>query len=135
MEEAHESTFIRDFDWLLSCTAEFDATVSFLRDVLGLEIVEQGVPRIDINFTRYACAALPSGKMLEVVEPTRSAAHLSGRQILCLKVHDIHDAIQELQQRGANFASDVIDDGDGTGWIYVHAPGGNVFQVYGPTHP
>jgi catechol 2,3-dioxygenase-like lactoylglutathione lyase family enzyme len=132
MEEDRGSPFVRDFDWLLSCTVEFDATVSFLRDVLGLGVVEQGVPSIDTHFTRYACASLPSGKTLEVVEPAPSAAHLSGRQILCLKVRDLRDAIRDLQHRGASFASDVIDDGEGTGWFYVHAPGGNVFQVYGP---
>jgi hypothetical protein len=124
--------FITGFDWMLSCTTEFEPTVAFAREVLGLPITEQGVAQVDTRFSRYARAALPNGSTLEIVEPAQSAEPLRGRQILCLTVRNILEAKQELERRGAVFASEMIDDGQGLGWIYLQAPGGNVYQVYGP---
>jgi predicted enzyme related to lactoylglutathione lyase len=123
---------VEGFDWMLSCTTEFDSTMAFCRDVLGLEFTEQGVARTDTHFTRYAYARLPDGQTLEIVEPNQQAPQLRGKQVLCLRVKDIRVAIQELRRRGATFASNLFDNGDGLGWIYVEAPGDNVYQVYGP---
>jgi catechol 2,3-dioxygenase-like lactoylglutathione lyase family enzyme len=123
---------ITGFDWMLSCTADFDETVGFVRDILGLHIARQGTAQTDTQFARYACAPLPGGGTLEIVEPAESAQAVRGRQILCLTVGDIVAAVRELERRGAVFASGLIDDGEGLGWIYVQAPGGNVYQVYGP---
>ncbi len=71
---------------MLSCTAEFDATVAFYRDVLGLAVAEPDVATVDTHFSRYACAVLPTGGTLEVVEPAPAAGRLHGQQILCFKV-------------------------------------------------
>ena len=117
---------------MLSCTTDFEPTLAFVRDVLGLKVFKQGIARTDTQFTRYACAALPGGGTLEVVEPAQSAAHMQGRQILCLRVRDIVEAKGELERRGAVFASDMFYDGEGLGWIYVQAPDRNIYQVYGP---
>ena len=127
-----EVGLIRSFDWMLSCTTRFDSTVAFYRDVLGLTLADHGVARVDTHFSRYACAPLPAGGTLEVVEPGPAAQHLRGRQILCLRVEDILAAKTELEGRGALFMSGVFDNGEGLGWTYVRAPGENVYQVYGP---
>jgi catechol 2,3-dioxygenase-like lactoylglutathione lyase family enzyme len=123
---------IEGFDWMLSCTTEFDSTIAFCRDVLGLEFSRQGVARTDTHFSRYACAVLPDGGTLEVVEPNPRAPGLAGKQVLCLRVRDLLAAMEELQRRRATFASSLFDNGDGLGWIYVQAPGDNVYQIYGP---
>lgn len=117
---------------MLSCTTEFDATIAFCRDVLGLEFTQQGVARTDAHFSRYAYTRLPDGQTLEIVEPSQTAPQLTGKQVLCLRVPDILAAIRELERRGATFASDLFDNREGLGWIYVRAPGDNVYQVYGP---
>jgi len=117
---------------MLSCTAEFDATVTFYRDVLGLAVAEPDVATVDTHFSRYACAVLPTGGTLEVVEPAPAAGRLHGQQILCFKVDDLLATRDELERRGATFASDVFDNGAGLGWTYVQAPGANIYQVYGP---
>ena len=125
-------SFIEGFDWMLSCTPEFDSTVAFYRDVLGLELSQQGVARTDRQFARYACAPMPAGGTLEVVEPNESASGLAGRQILCLRVRDLLEAKEELDARGAVFATGIFNNGEGLGWIYLQAPGGNIYQIYGP---
>ena len=130
--EPREQPLVTGFDWMLSCTTDFESTVGFVRDVLGLEIVKQGIARTDTQFARYACAATASGAVLEVVEPGPGAQHLRGRQILCLTVGDVVAARRELERRGAVLASDLFRDGEGLGWFYVGAPDGNIYQVYGP---
>jgi len=118
-------------DWLLTCTTEFDATVEFYRDVLGLDLTAQGVATVDTHFSRYAYARLPDGSTLEIVEPTDAAAHLRGRHIPCLKVEDILQARDEFTRRGAAVISRLFEDGAGLGWLYVQAPGGSIYQIYG----
>lgn len=120
------------FDWLLSCTTDFESTLEFVRDVLGIKVSKQGRAQTDMHFARYAWAALPSGQVLEVVEPVQAAEHLDGKQIVCLSVPDVLAARRELERRGAAFASEMLYDSEGLGWIYVRAPDGNIYQVYGP---
>ncbi len=127
-----DASLLSGFDWMLSCTEEFDSTVVFVRDILGLTIARQGIAQTDSHFSRYACAELPDGGTLEIVEPSQAAGPLRGRQILCLRVPDLLEARAELERRGAVLASDVFVEGDGLGWIYVQAPAGNVYQIYGP---
>lgn len=130
--EDPDRPLITGFDWMLSCTTDFESTLAFVRDVFGLAIFKQGIAQTDTQFARYAVAVFPSGAVLEVVEPVQAVKHLHGRQILCLTVRNVVDARRELERRGAVFASDIFHDGEGLGWTYVLAPDGNVYQVYGP---
>jgi catechol 2,3-dioxygenase-like lactoylglutathione lyase family enzyme len=124
--------FITGFDWMLSCSTEFDATVAFYRDVLGLDVSEPAAATVDTHFTRYAFAVLPDGGTLEIVEPRPAEQRLRGKQVLCLTVQNILGAKAELERRGATFVSGLFTNGEGLGWVYVQAPGGNVYQIYGP---
>jgi catechol 2,3-dioxygenase-like lactoylglutathione lyase family enzyme len=119
------------FDWMLSCTTAFDQTVAFYRDILGLDVTEPRPARVDSNFARYACAVLPDGGTLEIVEPRPGENALRGRQILCLRVPAIHPALRDLEARGAHLVSGPFDNGEGLAWVYVRAPDGNVYQIYG----
>jgi Glyoxalase/Bleomycin resistance protein/Dioxygenase superfamily len=130
--EDPDAPLVTGTDWTLSCTTEYESTLAFIQDVLGLTVFKQGIAQTDTQFARYACAAFPSGAVLEVVEPVQSAEHLRGRQVLCMAVRDIEQARRELDRRGAVFASDTFYDGEGLGWAYVRAPDGNIYQVYGP---
>jgi catechol 2,3-dioxygenase-like lactoylglutathione lyase family enzyme/mannose-6-phosphate isomerase-like protein (cupin superfamily) len=127
-----EAPLVEGFDWMLSCTTEFDSTVAFYRDVLGLQFTKEGTATTDTHFSRYACAVVPEGGTLEVVEPSPASPDLQGKQVLCLRVRDIRAAMAELARRGAIFTSGLFNDGEGLGWVYVQAPGGNVYQIYGP---
>jgi catechol 2,3-dioxygenase-like lactoylglutathione lyase family enzyme len=122
---------IADFDWMLSCTNEFDASTTFLRDVLGLPITSEGTAQNDLQFARYACVSMPQSGTVEVVEPTEAAVLLRGRQVLCFVVDDIAVAVRHLEERGATFVSDLIAGRDDLAWIYVRAKDGNVYQFYG----
>jgi catechol 2,3-dioxygenase-like lactoylglutathione lyase family enzyme len=100
-----DARIVTGFDWLISSTTEFEATIAFVQDVLGLTIAKQGPAQTDTHFSRYACVTLPSGGTLEIAEPAQSAGPLH---------------------------RDMFDDGTGVGWIYLQAPGGIIYQIYGP---
>jgi catechol 2,3-dioxygenase-like lactoylglutathione lyase family enzyme len=127
----HDASLVTGFDWLLSCTSDFEATIAFVQDVLGLTIARRGPAQTDTHFSRYACANLPGGGTLEIVEPSPSADQLHGKQILCFTVLDLLEAKGEMERRGAVFVGDIFHEGD-LGWTYVQAPGGNIYQIYGP---
>jgi catechol 2,3-dioxygenase-like lactoylglutathione lyase family enzyme len=62
-------------NWVINCATDFQQTVAFFRDVMGLEVTAEGVPVTDIQFTRLAQITLSTG-VLEIVEPTPEVQQL-----------------------------------------------------------
>ena len=123
---------IKGIDWILCPTGSFDETVAFVRDVLGLAPGASGVPVTDPQFARYAQFSVPDRTTIEIVEPTPAARPLYCGPVLCLTVDDLARARAELAGKGTRFVTPVITAGDGWGWTYLRAPGGQVFQLHGP---
>jgi catechol 2,3-dioxygenase-like lactoylglutathione lyase family enzyme len=120
-------------DWLIVPVEQFDETVSFLRDVLGLNLVDQGVPVTDPHFTRYARFELPGPFTVELVEPTEASRATFRQPVLCIAVDDLTAAAAELRAKNVDLVSEVIRAADGQAWVYVREPGGTVLQFYGPS--
>lgn len=123
---------IKGIDWILCPTGSFEETVAFFRDVLGLKQLASGVPVTDPQFTRYAQFSTPDRITLEVVEPTAAARPLHRGPVLCLTVDDLAGTRVHLAGKGVEFVAPVISAGDGWGWTYLRAPGGQVLQLQGP---
>jgi catechol 2,3-dioxygenase-like lactoylglutathione lyase family enzyme len=119
-------------NWVLSATPEFDRTVAFFRDMIGLRVDEEGVPVTDTQFTRYAQLVLPEGGRLEIVEPAERVQELYRGVILSLTVDDILQARRELEGKGVEFVAPLVRTDDNTGWTYFRAPDGYVYQLQGP---
>jgi hypothetical protein len=100
--------------------------------VLGLVPGVSGVPVTDAQFARYAQFTTPDRTTLEIVEPTPAARLRYRGPVVCLTVDDLAGARAELGRKGAEFVTPVITAGDGWGWTYLRAPGGQVFQLHGP---
>lgn len=122
---------IKGIDWILCPTDSFDETVAFVRDVLGLTPGASGVPVTDPHFARYAQFTVPDRITVEIVEPTAAARERFRGPVVCLTVDDLADARAELARK-AEFVTPVVTAGDGWGWTYLRAPGGQVFQLQGP---
>ena len=56
------------FGWIGTCTAPFEETMAFFRDILGLTVTDEGIPWVDKRFTRYVQFALPNGQIFEIVD-------------------------------------------------------------------
>ena len=119
-------------NWILAPTPRFQESLAFFRDVMGLPIVEEGVPVTDTQFSRYAQVKLPNGLVLEIVEPKDTVAQLYHAPIVSITDDDVARARHELEERQIKFVAPVFDTQEGWGWTYFHAPDGNVYQLQGP---
>jgi catechol 2,3-dioxygenase-like lactoylglutathione lyase family enzyme len=118
-------------NWTINCTPEFEQTVAFFRDLMGLRLVEEGIPVTDTQFSRYALLRLPNGGTLEIVEPTDEAVRaLYAAPVVCFKVDDLAQAQHELAGNGAEFVAPIFRARDHMSWTYFRAPDGHVYQIW-----
>jgi predicted enzyme related to lactoylglutathione lyase len=117
--------------WIITCTSNFDQTVAFFRDVMGLAVTQEGVPVTDTQFTRYAQIGLPNGPVLEIVEPDEFVRQLYTAPIVSFTVDDVAQARRELEGRQVEFVAPIFSTGEGLGWTYFRAPHRNVYQLQG----
>ena len=118
--------------WILTCTTNFDETVAFFRDVMGLAITEEGIPVTDTQFSHYALVKMPNGVVLEIVKPGETFRDLYKAPIVSITVDDVAQARREMENRQVDFATPIFDTKQGWGWTYFRAPDGNVYQIQGP---
>ena len=118
--------------WILSCTPNFQETVIFFRDVLGLAVTDEGTPVTDTQFIRYAQFKLPNETVIEVVEPTEAARPLYNAPVVSIMVDDLAQARRELADRQIEFVAPIFETKEGWAWTYFRAPDGNVYQIQGP---
>jgi predicted enzyme related to lactoylglutathione lyase len=118
--------------WILACTTNFDETLAFFRDVMGLAITEEGVPITDTEFCRYALIRMPNDVVLEVVEPRDSVRDLYKGAIVSFTVNGVAQARREMENRQVEFLTPIFDTKQEWGWAYFRGSDGNVFQIQGP---
>jgi catechol 2,3-dioxygenase-like lactoylglutathione lyase family enzyme len=118
--------------WIVTCTTNFDETVAFFCNVMGLAVTEEGVPVTDTQFTRYAQITMPNGVVLEILEPGETVRQLYKAPIVSITVDDVAQARRELEGRKIGFLTPIFDTMIGFGWTYFRAPDGNVYQIQGP---
>jgi catechol 2,3-dioxygenase-like lactoylglutathione lyase family enzyme len=118
-------------NWTITCTPEFERTVAFFRDIMGLSLAEEGVPVTDTQFTRYTLLRLPDGGTLEIVEPADEAVGaLYAAPVVCFKVDELAQARRELARQGAEFVAPIFRAPDQMAWTYFRAPDGHVYQIW-----
>jgi hypothetical protein len=123
---------VTGIDWVLAPTASLATSVAFFRDAMGIAVTNEGVPVLDVQFSRYAQIKMPNGVVLEIVEPKEAVAHLYGAPVVSITVDDLAQARRELESRQIEFLTPIFDTNRGRGWTYFRAPDGNVYQLQGP---
>ena len=122
---------IQGLNWVLTCTSNFEQTVAFFQDVLGLAVTAQGIPVTDTQFTRYAQFTMANGNVLEIVEPAESVRQVYTAPIVSFTVDDVAQSRRELERRQVAFVAPIFRTQDGWGWTYFRAPDGQVYQLQG----
>jgi len=108
--------------WLGVPTDDFEGTVSFFRDVLGLAVERQ-----DGDF---AILRLPDGEVVEVFGPSRRGAEqFSSGPVVGFLVEDVRGAREEMEARGVEFIGPVHTGDAGVAWSHFRGPGGSVFEI------
>lgn len=107
--------------WVGVRTAEFNRTLEFFRDVLG-------VPLIKVS-DGFGWSKMPNTSQLEIFGPDdRDHTYFTTGPVPEFLVDDLFGAAEELRAAGVELLGDV----GGTveqGWLHFRAPDGNVYGL------
>jgi predicted enzyme related to lactoylglutathione lyase len=101
-------------------TKDADDVRAFFRDVLGFPSVDSG--------EGWLLFALPPAEL--GVHPTEEGGHHE----MYLMCDDVHATVDELKNKGVEFAQPISDQGWGL-VTSIRLPGGGELGLYQPRHP
>ena len=111
--------------WLGTRTRNFDDTVRFFGDTLGLSAVHE-----EPDFT---VLRLPNGDTVEVFGPDDGEhEHFDTGPVAGFLVDDVARARAELEAAGITFVGPVHEVEDGGSWSHFRGPDGNVYEITTP---
>lgn len=120
---------VKGIHWLGVCAADWDATVSFYRDVLGLTVRNEGIqsdPRdAGAPFIELAAA---NGDFVEVFGRDLADRGLFKVPMIGFLVDDVGAARAEMEKKGGVFLGPV-GRGSQWEWSYFRTPDGHVHQL------
>jgi predicted enzyme related to lactoylglutathione lyase len=115
----------RGLVWLGTRTRNFDETVRFFGDTLGLPKSHE-----EPDFTVFR---LPNGDTVEVFGPGDTEhEHFDTGPVAGFLVDDVREARADLESAGISFLSPVQESEDGAAWSHFRGPDGNVYEVTTP---
>jgi catechol 2,3-dioxygenase-like lactoylglutathione lyase family enzyme len=115
----------RGLVWLGTRTRNFDDTVRFFGDTLGLRKSHE-----EPDFTVFR---LPNGDTVEVFGPGDTGhEHFDSGPVAGFLVDDVREARADLEAAGISFLSPVEESDDGAAWSHFRGPDGNVYEVITP---
>ena len=120
------------FSWIGTCTAPFEETMAFFRDILGLTVTGEGIPWIDKRFTRYVQFTLSDSQIFEIVDGPPDIRKLYNAPIIAFRVDDLSEARREMESKGVELLGPVLQPREGWGWMHFRSPDGYVYQLSGP---
>lgn len=120
---------VKGIHWLGVCAADWNATVSFYRDVLGLAVRNEGVqsdPR-DAG-ARFMELAAANGDFVEIFGRDLGDRDLFKAPMIGFLVDDVGAARIEMERKGVVFIGPVGRGGRWE-WSYFRSPEGHVHQL------
>lgn len=120
---------VKGIRWLGVCAEDFDATVAFYRDVVGLPVGAQG-PQSGASdpAARFAALPAPDGSFVEVFSAQLDERDLFRAPMTGFLVDSVPETRAAMESRGAVFLGPV-GRGGRFEWSYFRAPGGHVHQI------
>jgi predicted enzyme related to lactoylglutathione lyase len=115
--------------WVGTATDQYEGTVEFFRNVLGLSVFHES-PNLSI-------LRMPSGEWVEVFGPGHEHfGEFDTGPVVEFRVEDMEEARAELEGRGVKFLHENHTWGDYT-WAHFRGPDGNIYGItsgpYGAT--
>ena len=115
----------RGLVWLGTRTQNFDETVGFFGDALGLRKSHE-----EPDFTVFR---LPNGDTVEVFGPGDTEhEYFDTGPVAGFLVDNVREARADLEAAGITFLSPVHESDDGAGWSHFKGPDGNVYEITKP---
>jgi catechol 2,3-dioxygenase-like lactoylglutathione lyase family enzyme len=111
---------VKGFSWVGIATEDFEGSLRFYRDVLGLELWVQG--------DGQAILKAESGQQLEIFGRDQREKELTASPVVAFEVDDLDAAREELRSAGI----ELIGEGgswNGFAWQYFRSPDGHIFEI------
>jgi lactoylglutathione lyase len=109
--------------------SDMEQTLTFYREVLGLEVVEQ---KVSPRGSQLAFLAVPnSEELIELCSfPTSGAVKVPEDLVhLAFEVDDLDGTIQELQSKGVPVTDGPTQSSSGSRFIFIDAPDGYEIEL------
>ncbi|MGH2619699.1 MAG: VOC family protein [Anaerolineales bacterium] len=118
---------ISGYSWVGVRTEDFEATITFLADILGLPLTWRAADSEIAHFR------LPSGQLFEVFGPNDSGIQTTTCPVVGFEVADVWAARRELEPLGVQFVTEVFaTNDDGASWTYLRGPDGQLYELQRP---
>ena len=115
----------RGLVWLGTRTQNFDDTVRFFGDTLGLRAVHEKPD--------FAVFRLPNEDTVEVFGPGEGEhEYFDTGPVAGFQVDDVAQARMDLEAAGTTFIGPVHGGDDGGSWSHFRGPDGNVYEITAP---
>jgi catechol 2,3-dioxygenase-like lactoylglutathione lyase family enzyme len=106
--------------WVGTRTENFEPTVDFFRDVLGL--------RSELDLPGFRVLKLPDGSKVEVFGPDSDInRHFTTGPVAGFLVDDVRAAASELRSNRIEILLTEQDE-SGNAWVHFRAPDGNIYE-------
>jgi catechol 2,3-dioxygenase-like lactoylglutathione lyase family enzyme len=106
--------------WVGTRTTDYAATLSFFKDVLGLNV--------NSSETDFAVRDVPGGATVEVFGPTSQYNQHLTHPVAGFLVSDLETAVAELQAAGVEIVLPV-QHGEPRSWMHFRAPDRFVYEL------
>ena len=111
---------IKCFSWVGVSTSDFEHSLRFYRDVLGLEVWVAG--------EEQAILMTASGHQLEIFGRDEREKQLTLSPVVALEVDNLETAREELRLAGIELIGEV-GRWNGFTWQYFRSPEGHMFEL------
>jgi catechol 2,3-dioxygenase-like lactoylglutathione lyase family enzyme len=120
---------VKGIHWVGVCTSDWNATVGFYRDVLGLAVRGQGVQSSPADAgTPFMELEAANGDFVELFGDGFADRDLFRAPVVGFLVDDVARAREEMERKGAVFIG-PIGRGGRWEWSYFRSPAGHVHQL------
>ena len=110
----------KGFSWVGVSTDDFDRSMRFFTEVLGLEVWVQGDEQAILKTT--------SGQQLEIFGKDEREKQLTASPVIAFEVDDLKSAREELLLAGIELIGEP-GQWNGFAWQYFRSPDGHIFEI------
>ena len=111
---------VKSFSWVGVATDDFDRSMAFFRDLLGLDVWVQG--------EEQAILKTALGQQLEIFGRDEEEKLRTRSPVVAFEVDDLETAVEELRRAGVDIIGDM-GSWNGFAWQYFRSPDGHIFEL------
>ena len=111
---------VKSFSWVGVSTDDFERSMRFFRDLLGLEVWVQG--------EKQAILKTASGQQLEIFGRDEAEKRRTASPVVAFEVDDLQAACEELRVAGVELIGPT-GSWNGFAWQYFRSPDGHIFEL------